>query len=150
LDADSSPAANSDKWSAPGAVTLEGGSLGVQVGGEDIDVVILSLDQGRRSKLLSDRFTIGSDASASWGNGKTAHDDPDATILFFGHTGGVFAGFGLDGTTLKPDDSGNQSLYGKRTTNSEIIKGAGTPAVAQSLISKLTALLHPESATNLR
>jgi lipid-binding SYLF domain-containing protein len=127
-----------DSWSAPGAITLESGSLGVQLGGEKIDIVILSLDKERRTKLLSDRFTIGSDASAAWGNGKSAHEDPNAKILFFGHTKGVFAGFGLDGATLKPDESGNRNLYGKSSTNSEIVEGgAATPAVAQPFIAKL-------------
>jgi SH3 domain-containing YSC84-like protein 1 len=138
---------NGENWSAPAAVTLEGGSVGVQVGGEKIDVVILSLDMERRSKLLSDRFTIGSDASAAWGNGKTAHEDPNAKILFFGHTKGAFAGFDLDGTTLKPDDSGNKALYGKAITNSEIVEGAVIPAVAQTLISKLTSFVHTEAAS---
>jgi SH3 domain-containing YSC84-like protein 1 len=139
---------NGENWSAPGAVTLEGGSLGVQIGGETIDIVILSLDKERRSKLLSDRFTIGSDASAAWGNGKSAHGDSNAKILFFGHTKGAFAGFDLDGATLKPDDSGNKALYGKPITNSEIVEGAAAPAVAQPFVSKLTSLLHPESATS--
>jgi lipid-binding SYLF domain-containing protein len=101
---------NGDNWSAPAAVTLEGGSLGVQVGGEKIDIVILSQDKERRSKLLSDRFAIGTGVSAACGNGKSAHGDTDARILFFGHTDGAFAGFDLDGTTLKPDDSGNKAL----------------------------------------
>jgi SH3 domain-containing YSC84-like protein 1 len=135
-------------WSAPAAITLESGSLGVQLGGEKIDIVILSLDKERRSKLLSDRFTIGSDASAAWGNGKSAHADPNAKILFFGHTKGAFAGFGLDGATLKPDESGNKALYGKTIKNNEIVEGgAETPAVAQPFVSKLTSLLHAESAT---
>jgi hypothetical protein len=47
-------------------VTLETASLGVQIGGEQIDIVVLSLDKQLRSKLLSDRFTLGSDASAAW------------------------------------------------------------------------------------
>lgn len=130
---------NGSGWSAPSAVTLESGSLGVQVGGEKIDIVILSLDKEQRSKLLSDRFTIGSDASAAWGNGKSAHEDPNAKILFFGQTKGAFAGFGLDGATLKPDESSNKALYGKTSSNSEIVEGgAETPAVAQPLIAKLT------------
>ena len=63
-------------------IALDSGSLGVQIGGEEMDLVILSLDGGhRRPKPLSDRFAIGSDASAAWGNGKSAHDDPDAKIL---------------------------------------------------------------------
>jgi len=137
---------NGDTWSAPAAITLESGSLGVQLGGEQIDIVILSLDKERRSKLLSDRFTIGSDASAAWGNGKPAHADPNAKILFFGHTKGAFAGFGLDGATVKPDESGNKALYGKTIKNGEIIDGADTPAVAQPFLSKLKALLQAESA----
>jgi lipid-binding SYLF domain-containing protein len=136
-----------DNWSAPGAVTFENGSLGIQIGGEKIDIVILSLDKERRSKVLSDRFAIGSDASAAWGNGKLAHGDPNAKILFFGHTTGAFVGFDLDGATLKPDDSGNKALYGKPMKNSEIVKGgAATPAAAQPLVSKLTSLLRRESA----
>jgi lipid-binding SYLF domain-containing protein len=138
---------NGDNWSAPAAVALEGGSVGVQIGGETIDIVILSLDKERRSKLLSDRFTIGSDASAAWGNGKSAHGDPNAKILFFGRTKGAFAGFDLDGTSLKPDDSGDKALYGKPIKNSEIVESASAPAVAQPLVSKLTSLVHSESAS---
>jgi lipid-binding SYLF domain-containing protein len=84
--------------------------------------VILSLDKERRSKLLSDRFTIGAGASAALGNGKSAHEDPDAKILFFGYTNGAFTGFDLDGTSLKPDNSGSKALYGKVITNSEIVE----------------------------
>src|SRR6202163_3550760 len=125
-------------WSAPGAVTLESGSLGVQVGGEKIDIVILSLDKERRSKLLSDRFTIGSDASAAWGNGKSAHEDPNAQVVFYGQTKGAFAGFGLDGATLKRDQSGDAALYGKDVTNSQIVdSGAAPPAIAQPFVDGL-------------
>jgi lipid-binding SYLF domain-containing protein len=128
---------NGSKWSAPAGITLDSGSVGVQLGGEEIDLVVLSLDGERRSKLLSDRFAIGSDASAAWGNGKSAHADPNAKIIFYGRTKGAFAGFGLDGATLKPDESGNQALYGKTMSDSAIIQGADTPAVAQAFVAKL-------------
>jgi len=129
---------NGSNWSAPGAVRLESGSLGVQVGGEDIDIVILSMDRNRRSKLLSDRFAIGEDASAAWGNGKSAHDDPNAKILFYGQTKGVFAGFDLDGATLKPDESADSALYGRKLSNNEIVEGGTqTPAVAQMFVGSL-------------
>lgn len=129
---------NGGGWSAPGAVTLESSSLGVQIGGEEIDIVILSLDPSRRSKLLSDRFTIGSDASAAWGNGKSAHEDPNAKLLVFGHTKGAFAGFDLDGSSLKPDDSTIKALYGKALSNREIVEGgAPGPAAASQFIAKL-------------
>ena len=102
-------------------IALDSGSLGVQLGGEEMNIVMLSMDKDLRSKLLSDRFAIGSDASAAWGNGASAHGDPNAKILFYGHTKGAFAGFDLDGATLKPDDSGNKALYGKTLSNGEII-----------------------------
>jgi lipid-binding SYLF domain-containing protein len=130
---------NGNGWSAPAAIALDSGSLGVQIGGEEMDLVVLSLDGARRPKLLSDRFAIGSDASAAWGNGKSAHDDPNAKILFFGKTRGAFAGFGLDGATLKPDESGTEALYGKKLTSSLVVDGGtDTPAVAQPFISQLT------------
>ncbi len=125
-------------WSAPAGVALEGGSLGVQFGGEEMDLVILSLDGERRTKLLSDRFAIGSDASAAWGNGKSAHDDPNAKIVFYGVTKGAFAGFGLDGATLKPDESGTEALYGKKLTSSAVVDGdASTPDAARPFIAEL-------------
>jgi lipid-binding SYLF domain-containing protein len=131
-------------WSAPAAISLETASIGVQLGGEEIDVVVLSLDKSRRAKLLSDRFTIGSDASAAWGNGKSAHEDPNAQVVFYGQTKGVFAGFGLDGATLKRDQSGDTALYGKDVTNSEIVDGgAATPAIAQPFVSKLAQTAKP-------
>jgi lipid-binding SYLF domain-containing protein len=114
---------NSDNWSSPAAITLDSGSLGVQLGGEEMDIIILSMDNGLRSKLLSDRFAIGSDASAAWGNGASAHGDPNAKIRLYGHTKGAFAGFDLDGASLKPDDSGNRALYGKTLSNGEIVAG---------------------------
>jgi lipid-binding SYLF domain-containing protein len=80
---------NERSCSAPAAVALKSGSPGVQFGGVAIDIVFLSLDRERRPKLLSDRFTIGSDASAAWGNGKSAHEDPNAKILLFGYPFGV-------------------------------------------------------------
>src|ERR1700722_1646320 len=104
-------------WSAPGAVAFETGSLGIQLGAEEIDIVILSMDKSRRAKLLSDRFAIGADAAAAWGNGKAAHGDSNAQILFFGSTKGAFAGFGLDGATIKWDESSDKALYGRSMTN---------------------------------
>jgi lipid-binding SYLF domain-containing protein len=125
-------------WSAPGSITVETTSLGVQVGGEAIDLVVLSFDKGLRTKLLSERFTLGADASAAWGNGKTAHADPNIKIVVYGQTKGAFAGFGLDGATLKPDDSGNKALYGKTVTNHDIIETSlPVPSAARPLMSAL-------------
>jgi lipid-binding SYLF domain-containing protein len=128
---------NSGNWSAPGAITLDSGSLGVQFGGEEMNIVILSTDKDLRSKLLSDRFAIGSDASAAWGNGASAHGDANSKILLYGQTKGAFAGFDLAGATLKPDDSGDKALYGKTLSNREIIAGATAPSGAQTLVATI-------------
>jgi SH3 domain-containing YSC84-like protein 1 len=128
---------NGGNWSAPGAITLDSSSVGVQLGGEEINVVILSKDQDLRPKLLSDRFSIGSDASAAWGNGASAHGDSNSKILFYGETKGAFAGFDLDGATLKPDDSGNKALYKKALSNGEIIAGATAPSGAQTFVASI-------------
>jgi len=128
---------NGGNWSAPAGITLDSGSLGVQLGGEEMNIVILSKDKDLRSKLLSNRFAIGSDASAAWGNGASTHGDPNAKIILYGHTKGAFAGFDLDGATLKPDDSGNKSLYGKTLSNGEIIAGATAPSGAQTFVATI-------------
>jgi lipid-binding SYLF domain-containing protein len=128
-------------WSAPAAISLETASIGV--------IVVLSLDKSRRAKLLSERFTVGSDASAAWGNGKSAHEDPNAQVVFYGETKGVFAGFGLDGATLKRDQSGDKSLYGKEIPNSQIVDSATTPPIAQAFIDKLAQTAPPAENTDL-
>lgn len=134
---------NENGWSAPGAVTLESGSIGVQIGGEAIDIVIVSRDKEKRAKLLSDRFAIGDDASAAWGNGKSAHQDSDAKLMFYGHTSGAFAGFGLDGVTLKTDEAGNKALYGKTVSNAAVVAGeVATPAATQPLVAALSTQSH--------
>lgn len=125
-------------WSAPGSITVETASLGVQLGGEAIDLVILSLDKDRRARLLSERFTLGADAAAAWGNGKAAHEDPSVKIVVYGQTKGAFAGFGLDGASLKSDDSGNKFIYGRSVSNHEIIEtNLPTPAAAMPLLAAL-------------
>jgi lipid-binding SYLF domain-containing protein len=125
-------------WSAPGFITLETKSLGVQVGGEEIDLVVISYDKQLRAKLLSERFTLGTDASAAWGNGKSAHNDPSIKIVVYGQTKGAFGGFGLDGATLKPDDSGNKSLYGRKVSNHDIIEtNLPAPSAAHPLLTAL-------------
>lgn len=128
---------NGGGWSAPGAIALDSGSLGVQLGGEEMDIVILSMDKDLRSKLLSDRFAIGSDASAAWGNGASAHGDPNSKILLYGQTKGAFAGFDLDGATLKPDDSGNKALYGKTLSNGDVIAAETAPSSAQAFVATI-------------
>lgn len=127
-------------WSAPGAVTVAGGSVGFQIGGSETDVVMLVMNEGAIDKLLSSKFTIGADASATAGPvGRTTSAATDvqmhAQLLTYSRSRGLFAGVSLEGATLKPDDDANKDLYGKPMSNKEIVKGNVTspPAAARLL-----------------
>jgi len=130
-------------WSAPGAVRVEGGSFGFQIGGSETDVVLLVMNQGGVKKLLSSKFTVGADASAAAGPvGRTSSAATDAQmhaeILTYSRARGLFAGVSLEGATLRPDEDWNNELYGKPMTNQEIVTGNTTsPAAAARLISTL-------------
>src|ERR1700687_5466039 len=130
-------------WSAPGAVKVEGGSFGFQIGGSETDVVLLVMNQGGVKKLLSSKFTLGADASAAAGPvGRTSSAATDAqmhaAILTYSRARGLFAGVSLEGATLRPDKDWNKELYGKEMTNQEIVTGnTACPAAAKRLMSLL-------------
>jgi lipid-binding SYLF domain-containing protein len=128
--------ANNVGWSAPAAMIVEGGSVGFQIGLSETDVVLLVMNDGGMKHLLSDKFTIGGDASAAAGPlGRTASAETDAMmnaeILSYSRSRGLFAGISLEGATLRPDTDANRALYGHDTTNREILTGDfKAPAVA--------------------
>ncbi|MEZ5402098.1 MAG: lipid-binding SYLF domain-containing protein [Bryobacteraceae bacterium] len=130
-------------WSAPGAVRVEGGSFGFQIGGSEIDVVMLVMNQRGAERLLSSKFTVGADAMAAAGPvGRTAQAETDATmraeILTWSRSRGLFAGISLQGATLRQDGDGNQELYGKEGNNKDIVLGGqAVPPAANKLISLL-------------
>ena len=116
-------------WSAPAAMRSEGGSVGFQIGASETDVVLLVMNDGGMRHLLSDKFTVGGDASAAAGPiGRDASARTDAMmhaeILSYSRSQGLFAGIALDGATLRPDAPTNKELYGRESTNSEILTGS--------------------------
>lgn len=134
---------NGRGWSAPGAVRIEGGSFGLQIGGSATDVVMLLMNQGAIDKLLSSKFTIGADASAAAGPvGRTASAQTDAQmhaqLLTYSRAQGLFAGVSLDGATLRPDDDANKDMYGRKMSNRDVVLGTvKAPATAAKLIDEL-------------
>lgn len=134
---------NGRGWSAPGAVRIEGGSFGLQIGGSATDVVMLLMNQSAIDKLLSSKFTIGADASAAAGPvGRTASAQTDAQLhaqlLTYSRAQGLFAGVSLDGATLRPDDDANKDMYGMKMSNREVVRGnMKAPATAAKLIDEL-------------
>lgn len=130
-------------WSAPGAIRVEGGSFGLQIGGSETDVIMLVMNDKGASRLMSSKFTLGGDASAAAGPvGRTASAETDATmraeILTWSRARGVFAGISLQGATLRPDKEAIKGLYGKELENKDIVFGnVETPAAASKLIGLL-------------
>jgi len=113
-------------WGAPGSVKMEGGSFGLQLGGQSTDVILLVMDQRGMDKLLSDKFTIGADAAAAAGPvGRDAKADTDiqlhAQILSYACSRGAYAGLSLEGATLRPDNEENKKLYGREISNKDIL-----------------------------
>jgi SH3 domain-containing YSC84-like protein 1 len=128
-------------WTGPGAIRVEGGSFGFQIGGSETDVLMLVMNERGAQRLLSSKFTVGADASVAAGPvGRTATAQTDAymtaEILSWSRSRGIFAGIALNGATLRPDQEDNQSLYGRAITNKEIItKETPPPPSAEKLIS---------------
>ena len=139
-------------WSAPAAMRSEGGSFGFQIGASDTDVVLLVMNDGGMKHLLSDKFTLGGDASVAAGpigRSATAQTDAElqAEMLSYSRSRGLFAGISLSGATLRPDGDTNRELYGHASTNHEILTGNfKTPAAAR----KFEAALNRESARRSR
>ena len=124
-------------WGAPAMVELGGGSVGLQIGAEATDVVMLIMNREGIDSLLKDKFTLGGDASVAAGPvGREASAETDAAlkakILSYSRSQGVFGGVALKGTTLKQDNDANKKLYGKAIEAPEILSPAtkATPAAA--------------------
>jgi lipid-binding SYLF domain-containing protein len=135
-------------WTAPAAVRIEGGSLGFQIGASEQDVVLLVMNDGGMKRLLGDKFTIGAEATAAAGPvGRDASAQTDAVMraemLSYSRSRGLFAGISLQGATLRPDQETDRNLYGKETTNREILTSdIKAPASAE----KLESLLNKNSS----
>jgi lipid-binding SYLF domain-containing protein len=128
-------------WTGPACVRIEGGSFGLQIGGSEIDVIMLVMNERGAKRLLSSKFTLGGDASVAAGPvGRTASAETDAymtaEILTWSRSRGVFAGVSLQGATLRQDLSDNRKLYGQTLENKEILtKEMAPPESAKGLVS---------------
>jgi len=139
-------------WSAPSMIALEGGSFGLQLGGDATDFVLLVMNQRGAESIMSSKVKLGAEAAAAAGpKGRDASAATDAAmraeILTYSRSRGLFAGISLEGSTLRPDGDANQHLYGRKIKAQEIIREgkAAAPAPAKDLI----ALLNQKSPKNL-
>jgi lipid-binding SYLF domain-containing protein len=131
-------------WSAPAMFALEGGSFGLQIGGEATDFVLLVMNEKGAASVMSSKVKLGADASAAAGPvGRTTSAETDvvmkAEILSWSRAKGIFGGVSLDGSTMRSDDGANKHLYKKELSAKEIVREGKvkTPAAGEPLIQLL-------------
>jgi lipid-binding SYLF domain-containing protein len=131
-------------WSAPTMMALEGGSFGLQLGGQATDFVLLVMNPRGAHAILKSKVKLGADASAAAGpKGRTANASTDVTlraeVLSYSRARGLFAGLSLEGSTVRPDNDANEKIYHKKHEPEDIVfKGAAAvPPSAQELIAYL-------------
>jgi SH3 domain-containing YSC84-like protein 1 len=115
-------------WSAPAPITITGGSWGLQLGGQAIDLVMIVTNDKGMEHLLASKFKLGADASAAAGPvGRDAGADTDwkmkAEVLTYSRARGVFAGIDLNGSAITQDKDETRILYGHFVPFSDILEG---------------------------
>jgi lipid-binding SYLF domain-containing protein len=134
---------SSSGWSAPSTIRIEGGSIGLQIGAGETDVVFAVMNRRGAEKLMEDKFTLGGDASVMAGPvGRSAAAQTDAMmhaeILAWSRSRGAFAGVSLEGSTLRPDKDDNAKIYHHAVSQREILHGSvEAPASAADLFAAL-------------
>jgi SH3 domain-containing YSC84-like protein 1 len=131
-------------WGAPAVIALEGGSVGLQLGGNATDFILLLMSPRSARNILKSKVKLGADASAAAGPvGRAASAETDVTlraeILSYSRSRGLFAGVSLEGSTLRPDNGANKNLYGKDVSASDIVfkKAVPVPDSAKVLLATL-------------
>src|SRR5580692_4138175 len=122
----------SGSWSAPAPITITGGSWGLQLGGQAVDLIMIVTNDSGMQHLLSSKFKIGADASAAAGPvGRDAGADTDwkmkAEVLTYSRARGLFAGIDLNGSSVTQDKDETRILYGSFVPFPEILTGKVQP-----------------------
>ena len=135
---------NKGAWSPPAFLTLTGGSIGLQIGGQATDLVLVIVNRRGLENLVRNQFKIGADASVAAGPvGRDAQASTDvqlrAEILSYSRARGVFAGVTVNGSTIRQDRDANRRFYGKPLDSQQIVFGgqAGTPEAAAAWLKTL-------------
>jgi SH3 domain-containing YSC84-like protein 1 len=131
-------------WGAPTMMALEGGSFGLQLGGQATDFVLLLMSPRSARGILASKVKLGGDISAAAGPvGRNVSAETDATlraeILSYSRARGLFAGISLSGSTLRPDNAANKKLYGKNISARDVVlhNEVAPPAAAKLLLAEL-------------
>jgi SH3 domain-containing YSC84-like protein 1 len=138
-------------WGAPTMMALEGGSFGLQLGGQATDFVLLLMSPRSADNILTSKVKLGGDASAAAGPvGRNASAETDVTlraeILSYSRARGLFAGISLAGSTLRADNDANENLYGKKVKAKAIVFNGAVAAPPSAHL--LLATLDKKSPKN--
>src|SRR4051812_49234395 len=127
-------------WSAPAFISVGGGSWGLQIGAQNIDLVMTVMNQQGMQRMLSNKFQVGGDAAAvagPVGRHASAGTDwkADSEILTYSRAKGLFAGISLTGAVVQQDNDSTRAIYHKRLRQRNILSGAvAAPAVADGFM----------------
>src|ERR1700719_4699010 len=130
-------------WSAPAFITISGGSWGLQIGVEAVDVVLIIQNEKGMQRLLSSNFQIGADASAAAGPvGRHAEAGTDwkmdTEILTYSRAKGAFAGLTLEGASIRQDNDSRHAMYGSKVTTRAILLGkAASHGAVKSFLAEI-------------
>ena len=130
-------------WSSPAFITISGGSWGLQIGVEAVDVVLIIQNEKGMQKLLSSNFQIGGDASAAAGPvGRHAEAGTDwkmdTEILTYSRAKGAFAGLTLEGASIRQDSDSRHAIYGSNVTTRALLLGkVAAPSAVQPFLAEI-------------
>ena len=130
-------------WSAPAFITISGGSWGLQIGVQAVDLVMIIQNEKGMQKLLESNFHVGADASAAAGPvGRHAEAGTDwkmdTEILTYSRAKGVFAGLTLEGASIRQDTDSRHAIYGRGVTTEALLLGkVSAPAVVQPFLAEV-------------
>src|SRR5690348_11356251 len=133
-----------DGWSAPAFITISGGSWGLQIGVEAVDLVMIIQNEKGMQHLLSNKFQLGADASAAAGPvGRHASANTDwkldTEVLTYSRAKGAFAGLTLEGASVRQDDDSRRAVYGRKvTTRATLLGQVPAPSAARAFLSAVS------------
>jgi len=138
-------------WSAPAFFVVTGGSIGFQIGGQAVDLVMLIMNNDGMKHLLSSKFALGADASVAAGPvGRHAEGNTDwkmrAQVLTYSRARGIFAGVSLNGAVVKQDKDSTREFYGRMVPFRTALTGEIEPPPAANAFLSTLAKWAQEAA----
>lgn len=137
-----------DGWSAPAFISVGGGSAGLQIGVEGVDLVMLIMNEKGMQQLLSSKFQLSGEGSAAAGPvGRHASAGTDwkmqSEVLTYSRSQGVFAGLTLEGAVIQQDSDSTTSVYGHDVSFKSVLQGkVSTPDVAKAFMKAVADAAH--------